>query len=80
MERISVVNNKRREALDYAKKHPYDTLQPGDKMFDKVWGAEIKKREDKMEKGKRGAEEEYAERKVWKSNRTGGEWKRKYFI
>lgn len=79
---IKVMPNKIREAKEYSKKHPYDTLQPGDRLFDKVYGNKIRKNEEKQEKAKREAEEihsEQTERNNFRTKMYGGEWKRKYF-
>lgn len=81
--KISVKPSKEREAREYLKRHPFDTLQPGDKLFNKVWGNKIKRDGQKMEKSKREAEKasnEDIERRNFRTKMHGGEWKKKYFI
>lgn len=60
-----------REQIDYHKKHPYDTLQPSDKNFKDVWGAKLKRNEDKIDLAKRNSEIEYEEKKQFKLRKKG---------
>jgi hypothetical protein len=83
MEHIEVKASREREAREYKRRHPYDCLQPNDRLFDKVWGEKIKRQNYKMERGKRDAELKYEkakERREFKSVRTGGEWKKRIFV
>lgn len=57
-------------SLEYAKRHPNDLLQPGDKKFDAIWGEKVK-RDAKLKQRGQDEWKELEEKKAFQQRKTG---------
>jgi hypothetical protein len=65
----------RAHLAELQKRHWKDILQPGDKLFTRVYGDKIKKDKEQMEKNKRVGEDMYAEQKEKKEWEQKNKWR-----